>query len=96
MADANSSYLDRLEQIRGVIWEWNQESTTVGKVPGATSAGVLAQDVEAVFPALVVEGEDGYKRVMYNGLIAVLIESVKELRLENQALAARIAALEGK
>jgi hypothetical protein len=49
--------------------------------------GIVAQEVEKVFPELVVEGEDGVKRVCYEGLIGPLIEAVKELD-------ARVAALE--
>ena len=41
--------------------------------------GVVAQDVEKVFPELVTTGRDGYKRVNYVGLIGPLIEAVKEL-----------------
>jgi hypothetical protein len=35
--------------------------------------------IEKVFPDLVVTGEDGVKRVVYEGLIGPLIEAVKEL-----------------
>jgi hypothetical protein len=52
--------------------------------------GVIAQDVERVFPELVTEsGRDGYKAVDYGGLTAVLIEAVKELT-------ARVDRLEGR
>ena len=44
------------------------------------SLGVIAQDVEKVLPQLVSERSDtGTKSVNYNGLIGVLIESVKEI-----------------
>jgi hypothetical protein len=41
--------------------------------------GVIAQEVEAVFPELVTTDQQGLKRVNYLGLIAPLIEAVKEL-----------------
>ena len=49
--------------------------------------GVLAQEVEAVIPELVKEvdglnGRKGFKAVDYNKLVPVLIESIKELKLE--------------
>ena len=37
--------------------------------------GVIAQDVEKVFPELVRDGE--FKTVNYNGLIGLLIECIK-------------------
>lgn len=48
--------------------------------------GVIAQEVEEVFPELVHEDASGYKHVNYLGLIAPLIEAVKELDARVQAL----------
>ncbi len=39
----------------------------------------MAQDVEKVFPELVTTDRRGYKQVYYAGLIAPLLEAVKEL-----------------
>lgn len=57
-----------------------------------TQVGVIAQDVEAVLPEAVTTGEDGYKSVNYDQLIALLIEAVKEQDLamtKHAALAAQ-------
>ena len=59
---------------------------------GNPSAGVIAQDVEKVFPVLV--NGDFPKSVNYNGLIGVLIECVKELKTENEDLKKRVKKLE--
>lgn len=40
---------------------------------------VLAQEIEKVFPTLVVTDENGTKAVRYNSLIGVIIESLQEL-----------------
>lgn len=48
--------------------------------------GVIAQEVEAVFPELVHKDEQGLRSVNYAGLVAVLIESVKELDERVRAL----------
>ena len=61
---------------------------------GNASAGVIAQDVEKVFPTMI-KG-DFPKSVNYNGLIGALIESVKELKQENDELRSRVGALENK
>jgi hypothetical protein len=50
------------------------------------SMGVIAQDVEKVFPELV-HGDEGQKTLQYSGLIGALVESIKEL-------SAKVAALE--
>ena len=70
--------LDLIEQIRGINFTW--------KTNGMKSMGVIAQDVEKVFPELV-HGNEGSKSLQYSGLIGALVESVKEL-------SAKIAALE--
>ena len=48
--------------------------------------GVIAQEVETVLPEAVNESEDGTKTVDYNALIALLVESVKELNSEIETL----------
>ena len=52
--------------------------------------GVIAQEVEAVFPELVTTGADGIKRVDYAGLVGPLIEAVKELDARVRALEERL------
>lgn len=48
--------------------------------PDQHQFGVIAQEVEKVFPHIVTTGKtDGYKTVSYTMLIAPLIEAVKEL-----------------
>jgi hypothetical protein len=63
--------LDQLLRLRGVTWRWRED--------GSADAGVIAQEVEAVFPGLVLTGADGIKRVNYTGLVALLVEAVREL-----------------
>lgn len=49
-------------------------------------AGVIAQEVEEVFPTAVSEDEKGIKSVAYNQLIALLIEAVKDQQIEIENL----------
>ena len=64
------SALDITESLRGVRFKWKDN--------GNPSMGVIAQEVEKVLPELV----DDNKSVNYNGIIGVLIEAIKELKLE--------------
>ena len=41
--------------------------------------GMIAQEVKPVIPEIVYEDEDGYMFLAYDRLVALLIESVKEL-----------------
>ena len=61
-----------IKQLNGVRFTW--------KVNDRKSLGVIAQEVEELFPELVSERVDtGTKSVNYNGLVGILIEAVKEL-----------------
>jgi hypothetical protein len=60
-----------------------------------TKVGVIAQEVEAVLPELILENEDdGLKSVAYSELTAVLINAVKEQQVMIEDLKARIEQLE--
>ena len=64
--------VEKIEAIRGVTFDWKDGS--------GSTAGVIAQEVEAILPSIVVNGE--HKAVDYNGLIGLLVEAVKELSAE--------------
>ena len=49
------------------------------KLSEKNDVGVIAQEVEKVFPELVQTDTQGYKTVAYANLVAPLIEAVKEL-----------------
>ena len=63
--------LGKIEQLRGVEFEW--------KDTGEMASGVIAQEVAEVLPHLVQENEHGLS-VSYMGIIGYLIEEVKDLR----------------
>ena len=79
--------LDKLEQIRGVGFEWTGAEAALTGPAGAPAIGLIAQEVEAVFPELVLRwGENDYRAIDYSRLTSVLVEAVKELRREVAAL----------
>ena len=78
--------LCKIEQLRGISFKWVPEAVSVGATLGSGQIGVIAQEVEHVFPELVTTPENGYKSVDYTKLTAVLIEAIKELKLQNNVL----------
>ena len=68
--------------------------------------GLIAQEVEKIFPYLVQTRDSGYKALHYERLVALLIEGIKELakwshepqnfRGECEELKERILQLEQK
>lgn len=66
-----------VKKINAVEFDWKDNKRK--------SSGVLAQELEKILPHLVTDPGNGTKSVDYSGLIAYLIQSVKELsdRLDN-------------
>ncbi|MCU0462417.1 MAG: tail fiber domain-containing protein [Bacteroidales bacterium] len=70
--------LDKVSQLKGVSYEWKQNEYPDMHFESGTQIGLIAQDVEQVFPELVKTDEKGYKGVDYEKLTVVLLESIKE------------------
>lgn len=70
--------LDKVKNLRGVYYHWKD---TEAKKLGCygREVGVIAQEVEKVIPEIVGSDIRGMKTVAYDRLVAVLIESTKEL-----------------
>jgi hypothetical protein len=66
--------VDTIKQLDGVSYNW--------KDTGNKSYGVIAQDIEKVLPELISTNETGIKSVNYNGIIAFLINAIKEQQAE--------------
>ena len=77
-----SNALDKVQQLQGVTFDWKED--------GSSSVGLIAQDVEEVFPELVHTDAEGKKSVEYANLVAVLIEAVKEQQKEIDELKAQL------
>jgi hypothetical protein len=72
------SPLQKLRNVHGVSFTWKQEGNEHRGFPGGKHNGVVAQDVEKVFPEMVQDGPEGEKAVAYSELIPILIEGMKE------------------
>jgi hypothetical protein len=83
-----SGALDKIDQLRGVTFTWKDHEKDQSE-----KVGVIAQDVQKVFPQIVGALEDGTLTVDYGALVAPLIEASKELKAENETLRAELDAL---
>jgi hypothetical protein len=72
--------LDRVQALRGVTYE------RIDLDDGLRHTGIIAQELQAVLPEAVRTSEDGTLMVAYGNLAGLLIEAIKELRAEVQAL----------
>ena len=86
-----SGALDKVCSLNGVTFNYKHD--------GKESAGVIAQQVEKVLPSAVLTnntGDEEYKTVEYHQLSALFIESIKELKTENEELRLMIKDLKEK
>jgi hypothetical protein len=81
--------IEKIKQLNGVTFDWKRN--------GKPSGGIIAQDVDVAMPSLVSETEDlekglSHKTVDYNGIIGLLVETVKEQQNQIDDLKARLQA----
>jgi hypothetical protein len=84
--------LETLLRLRGVCFEW-KDPKNMGGLTGPQT-GLIAQEVEAVFPGWVSTGADGYKVLTVRGFEALAVEALRQVRAEIAELRARTDALE--
>jgi hypothetical protein len=75
-----SDALVKVSQINGVTYIRTDNDQNI------RHTGVIAQDVEKVLPEVIAVGVDGYKVVAYGNMIGLLVEAIKELKAEVDAL----------
>jgi hypothetical protein len=75
--------LDRVMKSRGVIYDRND-------VDSNNNIGFIAQELEEQFPELVSTDKEGRKGVMYQNMVAVLLEAIKEQQKQIDELKAKL------
>ena len=83
--------LDKITKLQGVSFNWKDTNQT-----NKTQLGLIAQDVEKVYPELVDTDKKGYKSVQYGNLVAPLIEAIKEQQKEIDKLKKEIKKLKNE
>jgi hypothetical protein len=78
-------------RLRGVRFDWNHPADPQRKFSKARQVGFVAQEVAAVLPEVVSQGENGIYAVNYGRVVPVLVEAVKELHGVVQEKDAQIA-----
>ena len=77
--------LDKLLQLNAIFFKYKDSS-----MPQGEQMGLIAQEVQKVFPEAVIQDASGILYVNYASLIAPIVEALKELQAENDALRAQI------
>jgi len=83
--------LEKLLSIKGVSYEWSDAQKS-RDFPGL-QMGVIAQDVESVFPEIVGTDSRGFKFVRYDKLIAPTIEAIREQQGQISSIDSRVVLM---
>ncbi|HVE81067.1 MAG TPA: tail fiber domain-containing protein [Candidatus Dormibacteraeota bacterium] len=89
-----SDILSSFGQLKVVNYDWRSDEFPEYNFGTATQTGLIAQDVELLFPSLVSTDSNGYKTLDYTGLGILNIKATTELDAKTKGLEQRIATLE--
>ena len=76
--DSIENPLQRILMVEGKKYEWRIDEFKEMNFPEGEHYGVIAQQIEGIFPNLVLTGANGYKSVDYGHMTPILIEAIKE------------------
>ena len=86
-----SGALEKVSRINGVYYNWNSLAKSLSdSVDDRRQVGVIAQEVQAAMPELVIERDNGYLAVDYQKMTALLLQALQELSAEVKVLKARV------
>ncbi|MFN0201471.1 MAG: tail fiber domain-containing protein [Bacteroidia bacterium] len=81
-----SNVIDDLKKINAYTYYYDIQKFPQKGFSEKPQIGLLAQEVEAVYPELVQQEADGYKAIDYAKLTTLLLEAVKQQQVEIEAL----------
>jgi hypothetical protein len=88
--------LERLAQLQPVEYDWRAAEFPERHFGTQRSYGLIAQDVQALFPEMTGHDDQGYLTVDYTRLPLLLLQGVRELQRENEELRGHNALLEDR
>jgi len=86
--------LPRLLQLKGVTYEWKDPSSH-GNLVGRQT-GMIAQEVEKVFPEWIGTDANGYRTLTFRGFEALSVEAMRTLQKQNEMLRSQVSSLENR
>jgi hypothetical protein len=70
--------LEKISQLKPVYYYWKKDEFPDKHFTDKRQIGLIAQDMQKVFPELVVEDKDGYLSVDYSRFTSVLLKAIQE------------------
>jgi len=72
------SISNKVNLLQPVEYEWNKDEFPENNFPDGNQVGLIAQEVEKLFPEIVATKKDGYKSIDYSKISVLLIQAIKE------------------
>jgi hypothetical protein len=88
--------LEKILSLEGVFYHFKSDEFPERKFSNRREMGVIAQDVEKIFPEVITKDKDGFRSVAYSMLIAPIIEAIKEMQASMMNLLKKINGSETK
>jgi Chaperone of endosialidase len=73
-----SDLLNKAKLLEPVEYDWNKEEYPDKNFSDGKQLGLIAQNVEEIFPEIVATDKDGYKSIDYSKLSVILLQAMKE------------------
>ena len=88
-----SNSLEKVGQLRGVSYNWRKDEFPDKNFDNKEQIGLIAQEVDKIYPQLVDTDALGFKSVQYSKVVALLIEALKEQQSEINSLKAEVSKM---
>jgi hypothetical protein len=88
--------IEKIDKLEPKRFFWRKQEFPNKNFPEGDNIGLIAQDVEKIYPELVTTGSDGYKAVNYSQLTAILLKAVKEQQEVIKKLEVKMKKIEEK
>jgi hypothetical protein len=88
--------MSKLLYLNGVKYEWRKTEFPEINFDSGKQIGLIAQDVEKVFPELVKTDNNGFKAVSYEKLSVVLLEGMKEQQKQIESYKSQLQSLQAE
>ena len=86
----SKNMLEKISTLHGINYNWKDQEKNGSEL----QIGLVAQDVEKVFPQAVKKNSEGFLSVSYSNLVAPVIESIKELFKTTEKQSRQLASIE--
>lgn len=86
--------IEKLMQVNAVQYNWRKEAFPNMNFNDQLQTGLIAQDVEKIFPEMVFTDDAGYKSIDYSRLTPVLLAAFQEQQKQLTVITSRLAEIE--